>query len=458
MAEHEHPHRPASAGKRVVRGANLAVYIVVVIAIIVLCNWFVNHNDHHLDLTPNKIFSLSAQTHKLLKGLDQPVTIYVFDRQSGFQQRRDVMNLYSSGSKFIHVKYVDPNRDPGLAHAFGVENYGSIYVAAGSRHLLATDATEEGITNALIRLLKGEKIIYFVQGHGERDLASVDRSGYSKLKQALQNEDSEVQTLVLMQKMQVPADCSILVIAGPKNDYLPPEISAIQKYLQNGGRVMMFLDPGVALPNLSKLLSDYNVTLSNDLVIDENPVGQIFGTGPSMPLILSYGDNPIVQPLKRTATLFPLSRSFTVANDEKTGVTVDQLCKTSDASFGVTNFNSSMKEVSYRPGKDVKGPLTVAVAVTLTGNGTSKQGRIVAVGTSLLAANAYLGFQGNRDLVMNMTEWLSSNEGLISIRPKTPGFQHLNLTASQMGGLLMRILAIPVCIIVIGIAVWWSRR
>ncbi|MGH9326467.1 MAG: GldG family protein [Terriglobia bacterium] len=458
MAEHEFPKRTGETKKKVVHGANFGVYIAVVIAIIVLCNWFVSRNDHHLDLTPNKMFSLSPQTHKILKGLDEPVTIYVFDRQSGFRQRRDLMKLYSSASKDIHVKYVDPNRDPGLAHGFGVENYGSIYVSAGSHHLRASDASEQGISNALIRLLKGEKMIYFVQGHGERDLAGIDRDGYSKLKQALQNEDSEVEPLVLMQKMQIPANCSALVIAGPKSDYLPPEVSAIQKYLEGGGRVLMLLDPGVALPNLSKLLSNYNVTLRNDLVIDENPVGQIFGTGPSMPLILSYGDNPIVQPLKRTATLFPLARSFGVSGSDKSGVTVDALCKTSDASFGVTNFNASMKEVSYRPGKDIKGPLTVAVAVTLTGSGPAKQGRLVATGTSLLASNAYLGFQGNRDLVMNMVEWLTSNEGLISIRPKVPGFQHLNLTASQMGGLLLRVLAIPVCVIVIGIGVWWSRR
>src|SRR5579884_3649362 len=395
MSENE--RRPGSAKRQILHGTNLAIYIVVVLAIIVLCNWFVNRNDHHLDLTPNKEFSLSPQTRKLLKGLDRPVSIYVFDRESGFRERRDLMNLYSSAS-------------------------------------------------------------HFVQGHGERDLSGSDRDGYSKFKQALQNEDSDVKTLVLLQKMEIPSDCSMLVIAGPKNDYLPQEVSTIEKYLKGGGRLLAFLDPGVALPNLSKLLSDYGVTVRNDLVIDENPVAQLFGTSPSMPLILSYGDSPIVQPLKRTATLFPLARSFEVASDDKSGATLDQLCKTSQASFSVTNFNPSMREVSFRPGKDIKGPLVVAVAGTLTGGAPNKEGRFVAVGTSLIAANAYLGFQGNRDLIMNMVEWLASNEGLISIRPKAPAFQHLNLTASQMGGLLLRVMIIPVCIIIIGIGVWWSRR
>ncbi|MGH9451185.1 MAG: GldG family protein [Terriglobia bacterium] len=457
MTEPEHGAQHGR-GRAALRGVNFAIYTAVVLAIIVLCNWFVSRNDHHLDLTPTKQFSLSPETQKVLKGLDRPVTLYDFNNQGAFAQERDLLKLYSSASHEIAVKYVDPDRDPGLAKTFGVQGAGVIYVAAGSRHTQASDNTEQGITNALIRLLKGQKVIYFVQGEGERDLAGTGRDGYSNFKQDLDNENSQVKSLVLLQQMKIPADCGILVIAGPKNDFLPQEISVIEDYLKGGGRLLVMLDPGVALPNLSKLLADYNVTVRNDLVIDENPMAQIFGTGPSMPLIMSYGDNPIVAPLKRVATLFPLSRSFDVSPTASSGITIDPLCKTSAASFSVTGFNPSMHQVSYRPGKDVKGPLVVAVSGALSGAAPGKQGRFVATGTSLIAANAYLGFQGNRDLVMNMVEWLSSNEGLISIRPKPPASEHLNLTARQMGSLLARCMVIPFILIVIGIGVWWSRR
>lgn len=456
MAEHEHGQN--NVRRKLLHGTNFTVYTLAVLAIIVLCNWFVHRNDHHLDLTSNKLFSLSAESQKLLKSISHPITIYVFDQQSSFQNRRDLLNQYSLASHYVTVQYVDPTRDPGLARQFGVQNYGTIYVAMGNRRMKASDASEQGITNALIRLLKGQKTIYFVEGHGERDLSGSGHGGYSQFEQALKNEDSQVKTLVLMKQMQIPPDCSILVIAGPKNDYLPPEIAAIEKYLQDGGRVLAFLDPAVALPNLSGLLANYGVTVRNDLVIDENPVSQIFGTSPSMPLIMNYGDNPIVQPLKRVATLFPLSRSFVVAGGAKPDVTTDALCNTSAASFSVADFNTNMKEVSFRPGKDTKGPLVVAAAATLNNKKPAAQGRLVAAGTSLIASNAYLGFQGNRDLVMNMVEWLASNEGLISIRPKAASAQRLNLSASQMGGLLTRLIFIPLCIIIIGIAVWWTRR
>ncbi len=453
----QQPSRPRN---RVLRGTNFVIYLIVVIGIIVLANWFANQHDVHWDLTPNKQFSLSAQTLKILKGLRQPVTLYVFDRADAFKARKDLLGLYSSASPNVSVRYVDPDRDPTLAKEFGVRSYGSIYVAAGARHLEAESATEQAITNSLIRLLKGTKTVYFVQGHGERNLDSPDRFGYQKLKQALTAEDSNTKTVVLLQTMQIPPDCSLLVIAGPKKDYLPQEVDLIEKYIQGGGRVLLLLDAGVDMPILAKLFQDENVTLQNDLVIDQNPVSQIFGTNPSMPLIVKYGSNPIVQPLERTATLFPISRSFEIGKEFKQGVTVDSLCETSAQSYGVMGFNLQMREVSYRPGKDIKGPLTVALAGTVnTASGDSKkEGRFVAVGTSLMASNAYLDFQGNRDLVMNMVDWLSANEDLISIRPKPPEPQHLNLTGRQMSGLLARTAAIPLIIIIVGVFVWWSRR
>ncbi|HUY13147.1 MAG TPA: Gldg family protein [Terriglobia bacterium] len=453
-------HQQIRPRNRVLRGSNFVVYLIVVIGIIVLANWFANQHDVHWDLTPNKEFSLSAQTLKILKGLRQPVTLYVFDRADALKARKDLLGLYSSASSRVSVRYVDPDRDPGLAKEFGVRSYGSIYVAAGTRHLEAESATEQAITNSLIRLLKGTKTMYFVQGHGERNLDSADRFGYQKLKQSLASEDSDVKTLVLLQTMQIPADCSLLVIAGPQKDYLPQEVDLIEKYVQGGGRVLFLLDAGVDMPNLAKLFQDENVTLANDLVIDQNPVSQIFGTNPSMPLILKYGSNPIVQPLQRTATLFPISRSFEIGKAYKQGVTVDSLCETSAQSYGVMGFNLQMREVSFRAGKDIKGPLTVAVAGTVSAGpgGGKKEGRFVAVGTSLLASNAYLNFQGNRDLVMNMVDWLAANEDLISIRPKPQEAQRLNLTGRQMSGLMVRTAAIPLIIIIIGIFVWWSRR
>jgi ABC-type uncharacterized transport system involved in gliding motility auxiliary subunit len=448
------------SGRKILEGANVVVYTLIVIAILALANWFVSGHDHSWDLTPNKKYSLSPQTVKMLKDLNQDVTIYVFDRERSFGERRDLLNLFSSSSHRVAVRYVDVDRQPSLAREYAVRTYGTIVVAAGGRHFEAQSDSEEAISNALIRLLKGQRTACFIGGHGERDLDNTDRTGYSRLKKEFENENYLTKTVTLLQKMEIPSDCSMVIVAGPKNDYLPQEVDAIRKYVAAGGRAMFMLDPGVELPELSKLLADWNVTLRNDLVIDENPVAQIFGTEPTMPLILKYGSSPIVQPITRQASLFPFTRSFAIGKESKPGVNTESVCDTSDASFGVADFNPNMHQVSFRAGKDYKGPLTVALSGTLSGEGEKKaEGRFIALGTSILPANAFLGFQANRDLFMNMINWLSADVDLISIRPKPPESQHLMLTAAQMGKLLwLGVIGLPLLIVVAGTLVWWERR
>ena len=351
-------------------------------------------------------------------------------------------------------------RSPSLAKQYAVRTYGTIVVAAGDRHFEAQSDTEEALSNALIRLFKGQRTACFLAGHGEEDLESTDRTGYSQVKKEFENENYLTKTVTLLQKMEIPSDCSMVIVAGPKTDYLPQEVDTIGKYVAGGGRAMFMLDPGVDLPELSKLLAGWNVTVRNDLVIDENPVAQLFGTQPTMPLILKYGSSPIVQPIAREASLFPFTRSFSVGKEYKAGVTTDSFCETSDASFGVADFNPNMHEVRFRAGKDIKGPLTVAVSGTLSGEGEKRaEGRFIALGTSRIPANNYLTFQANRDLFMNMVNWLSADVDLISVRPKPPESQHLTMTAAQMSKVLwLGVIGLPLLIIVAGTMVWWERR
>jgi ABC-type uncharacterized transport system involved in gliding motility auxiliary subunit len=448
------------SGRRILEGANVAVYTLIVIAILGLADWFVSNHDHNWDLTPNKKYSLAPQTVKLLRGLSQDVTVYVFDRERSFGERRDLLNMFSSASRRVNVRYVDVDRQPSLARQFGVRNYGTIVVASGDRHFEAQSDTEEAISNALIRLFKGQRTACFIGGHGERDLDNSDRTGYSKVKKEFENENYLTKSVTLLEKMEIPADCSMVIVAGPKNDYLPQEVDTLRKYVGAGGRALFLLDPGVELPELSKLLADWNVTVRNDLVIDENPLAQIFGTEPTMPLILKYGSSPIGQPLKGQASLFPFARSFEVGKEYKAGVTAESICDTSSASFGVADFNPKMHQVSYRAGKDYKGPLSVALSGTLSGEGEKKaEGRFIAMGTSLLPCNAFLGFQANRDLFMNMVNWLSADVDLISIRPKPPESQHLMMNAAQMSKLLwLGVIGLPLLIVLAGTLVWWERR
>jgi gliding motility-associatede transport system auxiliary component len=447
--------------RRVLEGVNLVVYTLVVVAIVIVVNVTVNHYaDRRWDLTTNKKFSLSPETIKVLKGLDQNVDLYAFNDARGMQSDRDLMDNFTNVTHRVTAHYVDPNREPALAKQFGIRTLGTVVVAEGTRHFEAQSADEQGVTNALIRLTKGVNKVCFIGGHGERDLENADREGFERFKKALTDQNYTVDSLTLLTaKNVIPADCTLAIIAGPKYDYEPPEIDALRKYVTNGGRLLVMLDAGVETPNLDQLVGGWGAEPQNDLVVDLNPMAQLFNTPPYMPVIIKYGTSPIVEPLKQAMTLFPITRSFQLSKESKAGITGDSLCETSADSFGSMGWNPKIEKIGYDAKKDVKGPLTVAVSGTLGGMDPKKQGRYVAIGTSLIAANTYLRFQGNLDLVMNMVNWLSAQEDLLSIRPKPPESQHLNLTQAQMRKILfLGVIGIPILIIIGGVGVWWRRR
>src|SRR6266568_3145490 len=448
--------------RRVLEGVNLAVYTLVVAAIVILVNVAVSrYVDRRWDLTSGKKFSLSPETFKVLKGLSGNVDVYAFNDTRGMQADRDLLENYTNVTRRVTAHYVDPNRQPAMARQFEVHTpERTIVVAEGGRHYAASSADEQGITNALIRLTKGMKKVCFIGGHGERDLESAERDGFQRFKKGLTDENYTVETLTLLAgKNEIPADCAVTVIAGPQHDYEPPEIDTLRKYLMDGGRLLAMLDAGVETPNLDKLFEGWGAAPENDLVVDLNPVAQLFNTPPYMPVIIKYGTSPIVEPLKQVMTLFPLTRSFKLSKQSTSVITDDSLCETSGDSFGSMGFNPKIQKIAYDASKDVKGPLTVAVSGTLAGTDPKKQGRFVALGTSLIAANAYLKFQGNSDLVMNVVNWLSAEEDLISIRPKPRESQHLDLTQAQMRKILyLGVIGVPILIILAGVSVWWQRR
>ncbi len=443
----------------------LTIYILVILAILSTANWLANRYNKSFDTTANKRFSLSDQTDKVVKNLKQDVTITYWDRTDRFPQAKDLLERYSNLSSKLHVDYLDPFKKPTLARAAGVKSEGAIYLTTGAKKQEARSLSEEEVTGALIRLLKGgERKVCFVSGSGEHSLEESGSRGYSNVKELLEKNNYKTQPISLLEKAEVPKDCTVLVIGGPKFDYPQPEVNAIKTYVEGGGRAMLLVDPPLQLgretiaenPEMVALLTSWGVTPQKDLVLDTSGVGQLFGLGPEVPLVTSYESHAIVREMKEMATAFALPRSLDVKNGDKT--TVDKLFSTTSSSFATTNLNSA--RIALDPTKDKKGPFLLGAAGTYNSGGApGTQGRFVVVGSSDWIANYILRFQGNRDLFLNMMNWLSSDEDLISIRPKEPEDRRLNLNRAQMS--IIRTVSqflIPLIIIIGGVMVWWRRR
>ena len=444
--------------------AYAATYVLVVIAIIATANVLANRYDKSYDTTANKRYSLSDQTVKIVKGLKQDATITFFDQPRGFRAAKDQLDLYSNLSPKVHVKYVDADKENMLAREAGIKNYGTAIVQIGANKQEAKGLNEEGITGAFIRDLKNTtRTVCFVTGSGEHQIDDSGRGGYSQFKELLGKDEYVAKSINLLQKAEIPSDCTVLVVAGPSGDYQQPEVDAIKKFVEDGGRALFMLDPPLKVGRseiadndaLTSVLKAWGVTVDKDLILDMNPIGQLAGLGPQVALVTSYDSHPIVSEMKGTATGFPLSRSLDVKNGDKTNV--QKLFGSSESSLATEKLNSP--EVNPSDPKNKKGPLTIAAAGNYTTGKENSQGRFVVIGSSAWAANAFLRFNGNRDLALNAMNWLSSDEDLISIRPKEPEDRRITLTRAQMNWVRTTSqFLLPLVVVFAGVSVWWRRR
>jgi ABC-type uncharacterized transport system involved in gliding motility auxiliary subunit len=445
-------------------GAYAAIYILVVLAIVVVANVLADRFNKSYDTTSNKRYSLSEQTKKIVTGLKQNAIITYFNQSTRFQQGKDLLDQYANLSPKVHVAYVDPDKNPELARAAGIREFGTAVVQIGDKKETAKSVTEEGITGAFIRDLKGTtRTVCFVGGSGEHAIDDSERDGFSQFKDLVSKDEYQARAIDLLQKAEVPADCTTVVIAGPTHDYLQPQVDALKSYVENGGRAFFMFDPPVQFGRsqvatndaLTTLLQSWGVTLDKDMILDLNPMGQLAGLGPQVALVTTYSGQPIVSQMRGSAVGFPLSRSMQIKSTDKTSV--EKLFDSSSSSLATSNLSSP--EVSVADPNNRKGPLTIAAAGTYNTGKQNSQGRFVVTGSSSWAANRFLGFNGNSDLALNALNWLASDEDLISIRPKQQEDRRVTMTRAQL--ILVRGISqflLPFLVVIAGTLVWWKRR
>jgi ABC-type uncharacterized transport system involved in gliding motility auxiliary subunit len=453
-------------GRRGTRyGASAALLIVIALGVAVLANAVSLRYNARWDLTENKRHSLSPQTVKLLKGLKAPIEVIGFFRSDtpGKRTAEDLLKQYAQASdgKFTY-RVEDPDRSPGLARRYGVETYGTLVMQSGEKSEKVLDAEEERLTNTLVKVTRpGNPIVYFVKGHGERDISSSERTGMSQAKEQLEKANYTVKELELARTGKVPPDAAVVIVPGPRTDLLPPELTAIDDYLAQGGHVLVMADP-LQADGLAKYVAKYGVTLGQDLVVEPSPIGRLLGVGPEVPLVMQYEQHPITKDMAKVMTGFPLTRSVSPAKTPPKGMSVTALAKTSADSWGETNLEGLRRgQPASRDDKDTPGPVPVLLAVTIEPTPAPKaagqaeaddskkpKGRLVVLGTSTFASNQALGFQGNRDLFLNIVAWLAGQEDEIAVRPK-----------DQKNAILwLSIVVLPGAVMVCGIALVVRRR
>lgn len=482
-------------------GTNAIIATLAMLVILGLINFLGVRYGARVDLTENQLFTLSPLSQQVVKNLQQPVTVWVFDPNPHPTDRELLENYHRYGSNF-KFQFVDPQLKPGLAQKFNVQSPGEVYLEYGAqRQLLQTvnDAerlSEIKLTNG-IGQLTSDRIdkVYFLQGHGERPLEQVE-GGLSQAVSALKEKNFTAQPLNLADRSEVPKDASLVVIAGAKQALFEGEVQALRNYLSSGGSLLVMVDPETN-PGLDSLLTDWGVKVDIQIAIDASGQGRSVGLGPATPLVTSYSNHPITKDFGNGFSFYPLARPVEVKAVD--GVQETPLVRTSEQSWGEST--PEKQPLQFDQQIDRPGPLTLGVALSRKAESSAaspmietrpttspeasstpsptgqpqaspsavnkentdkrtSESRLVVYGNSSFATDGWFEQQLNSDVFLNSIGWLSKrDEQTLSIRPKEQKNRRLNLTPLQAGALgWTALVIIPLVGFTTAGMIWWRRR
>lgn len=442
-------------------GLNFGVTVIMVVVAIGAINYIAYVQNKKIDVTEEKLNSLSDQTVSILKGLDDDLEIIGFFKAGSEEDDRekfqftDITNLYKNETNKLKVSQFDPLKRPDLQTKFKIETSGEIVLSYKGKQNTIQQLTEETLTNAIIKITRTKnKIVYLLKGHGERDSGSEEREGVSRFKKALEDTSYEVKPFSLIETKTVPADADVVAIVGGNQPLLDFEVEAIKDYASKGGKLFIAADPGQN-HNLGALLKTFGVDFKNNYVIDQ--IGQLVGFSAAVAIGMNYSKtSEITKKFGEAMTAFQLASQLSKMPDVPPDFQIDELVSSSPASFAKKEISREVKTSA----EDPKGPLPVAMTVVgkLAGKGEPKEFSLVAVGDSDFLTNQMLQMQLNRDLAVNSFAFLAKDAELVSIRPKQPKGTTLQMEQSTARATVWGFFGIPVLMLILSVAMWTRRR
>ncbi len=462
-------NRKALRGRSVAFGVNSATTTILVIAILGVLNFIAYRYPVKKDLTANKLHSLSEQTVKIFSELSTPIQATVYVTLQEREEARILFENLRTLSTKLEVEYVDPQKELARARGAGVRTTKTIILSGNGREQRVEDISEEKLTNATIKLLKEKgPLLCSIIGHGEKSFNQSTPEGADSIKKSLSAQAYELKEINLPLETQAEpfSGCEAILVFGPTKDFFAGELTLVRNYLENGGRGIFALDFNLKgaeyAPGLTQLLREWGLEFSNGIIVD--PFSRLHGADVTIPLAGSYSkQSPIVKSFE-IAALFPISRSVNSAAEPPKGLTLQWLAQSTPNSWLETSMGELVAgkgRISKDPGSDVPGPLNLAMSVEgkREESKAPRNTRLVALGGSTLAINAFVQQGGNLDFIMNSLSWLVGDEGLISVRKKQDEAGKINL--SQRTGsfvYLLSVFLVPFLVAVSGIGIWVYRK
>ena len=438
------------------------LFILLLLSCIGFAGWLSNEYNQRSDWTAGKRHSLSNATLQLLSQLPLEVHLrsYQADDPTLSKAINEILNRYQTNKANFSYKLINPDIFIEQAKTDGIQSYGQTIIEYNGRTERIDSLSEENITNALIRLQRGDKPkLLFLSQHGERNIADNTGTGYSQLANKLSNKGFSISSINLIQQ-DINTDNTVLIMGSITKPLLETEQQKIQNFITDGGQLLWLQDP---IPHSSQLeLSNIlNITFIDGVVVDNNQqVNRMLKLShPAVIPILEYKRHPITEKMQYF-TLFTTATALSSTNTQPDSkwITTDLLI-TSNTSW--SENNNLISGVEFNQEKDLAGPLSIGIAqqrqITYAGQKASQ--RIVIIGDTDFIANNKLGNGANLDFILNTFNWLSQDDKLISIAPKNAPDLQLNLSAPVAAILgLAFLIALPLFFFITGAVIWFKRH
>jgi len=457
-------------------GLSSIIFAIAFLGVLIIANYVLAVKTSYFDVTKNKIHTLTKETENLLKEIDYNINIKAFYLSKNQTHIRTLLDLYRQKNEHITYETIDPIKNPTIAEKYEVTLPGTIIIEAPDKinrlkpPPLGEFTTEPEITMALYRLITDQaKTVYFTEGHGERSILSKEYSGLNVVHERLKGQNLIVDTINLQTTTKIPSDCSVIVIADPTSSYTDEELMTIQRYLLDGGSILMTISAGLN-PNMDRIMKLYGLEFGNDFVY-ETASNKTTELGATSPICSIQEPSEITSNLTNQNIIFPMVRSVNIKNSGD--LTITRLFASSESSWAETDLESALEiNKGKRPSRnenETKGPITIAVTteieavippVSETEEPSKKIVRSAFFGSGWFITNSIVSqFPANMNVFLNTINWITRNEKIIEVTPHAAVFTPVELTKSERRMISwLSMVIFPSVILLVGLVVWFKKR
>lgn len=431
-----------------------------------------------VDLTPNKLYTVSSLSKTLLAGLTRDVHIYaMFDEvknrtEDRYKEILYILDQYKNYDK-INISYVDIDKNPAVAKELDPDNIrkiakNDIIVVSGKKiqKIVFTDlfenefdtqtrktydvasAVERTLTSA-VNYVTSDKdyVVYFVTGHGENPIKD-----FSVLNEVFVNNGFLTDSLNLMNLEKVPENAELLIFANPKEDLRKAEADVLKSYLKNGGKAYFMISSSpVELNNFDVVFNMYNLQISYNKIEE---TAEFTNPKNSDEIIVRLDDDELNIPLgiNEFKTVFSKARGITQLISKNSAIEIRSLVKTSD---GAKSISTDLSKT-----QNLKGSFTLAYAAQMY-EADNTSSKIVVAGSGMFTSDEYINSYSGTGLqfFMNTVMWMVDKKGIVPIDSKSYETPTLNINVKQAGIIAVCLgIIFPSIIFLTGVLIWLKRR